>query len=184
MIVIWTAVPGVPSRTDARIPTLHWIDWKWPGRLAISARPRGGDWLEDEIVGWRAAGIDTVVSLLTPPEVAELGLEREPGLCERNSIEFHSFPILDREVPPSFAEAVRLIQRLEATLRDGRNAAVHCRQGIGRSGIIAAGLLVDAGFSADEALLRVGKARGLAVPETTEQREWVARLGSAKVLAD
>lgn len=163
-------------------PQLYWIDWKWPGRLAISARPRGGDWLEDEIVGWRAAGIGTVVSLLTSPEVIELGLEREAGLCQSSSLEFFSFPILDRGIPTTFAEAVQLIQRVEATLRAGRNVAVHCRQGIGRSGIIAAGLLVDAGLSVDEALLRVGKARGLTVPETTEQREWVARLGSAKVL--
>ena len=164
------------------IPKLHWIDWKWPGRLAISVRPRGGDWLDDEVVGWRAAGIDTVVSLLTPPEEAELGLEREHGLCHRNFLEFLSFPITDREVPTSFAEAVQLIQRLESTLRNGRNVAIHCRQGIGRSGIIAAGLLVDAGLAPDEALARVSRARGLTVPDTPEQRDWVARLGSATVL--
>lgn len=164
------------------IPKLHWIDWKWPGRLAISARPRGGDWLDDEVDGWRAAGIGTVVSLLTPPEVAELGLERELGLCLRNSLEFLSFPIMDREVPPSFAEAVQLIQRLEAALLGGRNVAIHCRQGIGRSGIIAAGLLVEAGLPPDEALMRISRARGLTVPDTPEQRDWVARLGSATVL--
>ena len=174
--------PGPQISHQAMTPQLHWIDWKWPGRLAISARPRGGDWLDDEVMGWRAAGIDTAVSLLTPPEVAELGLEREPDLCQRNSLQFLSFPIMDRGVPPSFAEAVQLIQRLEATLRAGRNVAVHCRQGIGRSGIIAAGLLVDAGLAPDEALLRVSRARGLTVPDTPEQRDWVARLGSATVL--
>ena len=34
------------------------------GRLAIMARPRAGDWLEDEISGWRAQGVEIVVSLL------------------------------------------------------------------------------------------------------------------------
>jgi len=24
---------------------LHWVDGPWPGRLAVAARPRGGDWL-------------------------------------------------------------------------------------------------------------------------------------------
>ena len=47
---------------------LYWIDGPWPGKLAISARARGGDWLEDEMRGWRRNGIDTVVSLLTPAE--------------------------------------------------------------------------------------------------------------------
>ena len=43
------------------------------GRLAIMARPRAGEWLGDEISGWRAEGIDTVISLLEQEEVSELG---------------------------------------------------------------------------------------------------------------
>jgi hypothetical protein len=26
-------------------PKLYWVDGPWPGKLAISARPRGGGWL-------------------------------------------------------------------------------------------------------------------------------------------
>ncbi len=36
----------------------------WRGRLAIATRPRGGDWLEDEARGLRAAGLDAGVSCL------------------------------------------------------------------------------------------------------------------------
>ena len=32
---------------------LYWIPGPWLGRLAIMPRPRGGDWLEDEIRSWR-----------------------------------------------------------------------------------------------------------------------------------
>jgi hypothetical protein len=78
------------------IPTVHWIEAPPPGRLAIVPRPRAGDWLGDEIAGWRAAGIDLVVSLLEPEEAAELGLQDEAGLCRQNTIEFVSFPIPDR----------------------------------------------------------------------------------------
>ena len=56
---------------------LYWITGPWAGRLAISARPRGGDWLEDEISAWQRAGVDTVVSLLTIDEERDLALERE-----------------------------------------------------------------------------------------------------------
>jgi hypothetical protein len=47
---------------------LHWVDGPWPGKPAVASRPRGGDWLEDEIASWRRAGIDTVLSLLAPDE--------------------------------------------------------------------------------------------------------------------
>jgi len=45
-------------------PQVYWINLPMAGRLAIMARPRAGDWLDDEISGWRVQGIDTVVSLL------------------------------------------------------------------------------------------------------------------------
>jgi len=73
----------------------------WPGNLAISARPRGGDWLKDEIESWRAAGFDVVVSLLTSQEVEEMDLAQEPQYCHENHMEFVSFPIVDRSVPDS-----------------------------------------------------------------------------------
>lgn len=43
---------------------IYWIDPAKPGRLAIMAPPRSGDWLEDEILGWGEERIDVVVSLL------------------------------------------------------------------------------------------------------------------------
>ena len=48
--------------------TLYWIDGPWKGKLALSGRPRGGDWLKDEIAHWKQARINTVVLLLTPEE--------------------------------------------------------------------------------------------------------------------
>ena len=51
------------------------------GRLAIVPRPRGGDWLADEIQALREAGVDVLVSLLTADEVAELDLAREEAWC-------------------------------------------------------------------------------------------------------
>ena len=47
------------------MPTkVFWVDGPWRGRLGILPRPRGGDWLRDETMAWREAGLDVVVSLL------------------------------------------------------------------------------------------------------------------------
>jgi hypothetical protein len=88
---------------------LFWIDGPWTGRLAISPLPRGGDWLEDEIRAWRDAGVEVVVSLVTPDEASDLELEREPEICEAHRIRLMSLPIVDRGVPASETEAMRFI---------------------------------------------------------------------------
>src|ERR1051326_6760619 len=93
------------------------------GRLAIMPRPLAGDCLEDEISGWRAAGVDLVVSLLEPGEIAELGLGEEAACCRTHGIELISFPIPDRGVPASLREAINLARSLAEQLRDGRAIA-------------------------------------------------------------
>ena len=154
-------------------PKLYWIANSSPGRLAISARPRGGDWLEDEIEGWRKQGVDVVVSLLTPSENEELNLKDELAFSKAKGIRFFSFPIEDRGVPPSSAKVEQLVAQLSSEIQQGKNVAVHCRQGIGRSSLISAALLISAGTDIEQALHAIGESRGLDVPETAEQRRWL-----------
>jgi protein-tyrosine phosphatase len=160
---------------------LYWITGPWPGRLAIMPRPRGGDWLEEEIRSWRQSGIDVVVSLLTRDEQTELNLPDEQSLCRANGIEFVSFPIVDRSVPSSAAEFSEQIVNLAEKLRDGKNVAVHCRQGIGRAALVAICLLILSGMEPALAIDRVGAARGCSVPETPEQRQWITDFAKSLV---
>ena len=148
----------------------------WPGRLAIVPRPRGGDWLADEMRRWREADIDVVVSLLTPEESSELGLREEGEHARAAGLEFHGFPITDRGVPGSRAATVELIEVLGRELAAGRRVALHCRQGIGRSALVAASLLVAAGEEPATALRTIERVRGVPVPETAAQRQWVEEL--------
>ena len=82
-------------------PDIYWIKGAWSGRLAILARPRGNDWLADEIAGWQTSGVEVVVSLLTDEENAELGLSDEADVAQRNGLTFISYPINDYSVPSS-----------------------------------------------------------------------------------
>jgi len=65
---------------------IHWISGVEPGRLGIMPRPRGGDWLEDEIQSLKRSGVEAVVSLLERQEIIELDIAEEQVLCEANGI--------------------------------------------------------------------------------------------------
>jgi len=150
-----------------------WIAWQSPGRLGIMARPRAGDWLEDEIRGWRQAGVDLVVSLLELEEISDLGLQNEAGLCHGNGIDFVALPIPDRGVPASHGDARSIARDIVVRCAAGQSVAVHCRAGIGRSSVIAGCALVLAGMTAEDALAALSAARGLRVPDTDGQRDWL-----------
>lgn len=158
--------------------SLFWVVGPWPGKLAISARPRGGDWLDDEIAAWRREGITTVVSLLTPEEEQELGLEREAAQARHQGIRFLSLPVADRDVPQSESEMQALVQDVDQILSSARNVLVHCRQGIGRSGLFAASLLIHRGGNPQTAMQALSKLRGTPVPETREQQRWLEEYAS------
>ncbi|MDX2011947.1 MAG: hypothetical protein SFW67_17270 [Myxococcaceae bacterium] len=156
---------------------LFWIDTNTSGRLATMARPRGGDWLEDELRLLQRKGIQIVVSLLTSDEVNELDLGQERAACAALGLRFISFPIPDRGVPTHDAEAAALIAKLARDVQSSLAVAIHCRMGIGRASMVAAGVLRALGVAGDAALARIAEARGLAVPDTEAQRQWVLRLG-------
>jgi protein-tyrosine phosphatase len=156
-------------RTD-----IYWIAASWRGRLGIASRPRGGDWLADEMAAWREIGVDSVVSLLTDDEVVELELRNEEEECRARGIRFRSLPIKDRGLPSSRDDIDAIVGELEAELSAGRSVLIHCRQGIGRSSLLAASTLVRSGEDPDRALARIEAARGRPVPDTEEQRRWVA----------
>ncbi len=143
------------------------------GRLGIMARPRGGEWLAEEVQAWSRARVATVASLLEPDEIRELDLGEEPARCQAAGIDFVTFPIPDRGVPESMLQARRVAGIVVARVNDGHAVAIHCRAGIGRSSLMAGAALVLMGFDAADALARIAVARGLPVPDTDEQRRWL-----------
>lgn len=156
-------------------PTIYWIESSGAGRLAILAKPEGDDALESEIKGWREAGIDVVVSMLTEADNSYLGLSAEAELCGSNGLEFIGFPIEDFGVPDSLEATVQLARKLNQLLTSGKSIGFHCHVCIGRSPLIASCVLMFAGESAEKAFELVSVARGCAIPETPEQADWGKR---------
>ena len=157
---------------------VFWITGPWRGRLGIVPRPRGAEWLDYETRAWREAGLDIVVSLLEPGEEAELALTGESASSAVSGLEFRSFPIPDRGVPSSREAVAKLVAEIVDALHAGKSIALHCRQGIGRSAMVAAAALISEGQNAETAIKTVRQSRGLDVPETQAQRQWIADFAS------
>lgn len=152
---------------------IYWIERNWPGRLAIVPRPRGNDWLEDEVTMWQQSDLNIIVSLLESAETEDLGLSQEAALCEAAGMEFISFPIVDRSVPIVRQPTRELAAKLAQQLRQGKNIGIHCRQSVGRASLLTASVMMALGVSPEEALRKISEARGCPVPETAQQYEWL-----------
>ena len=152
---------------------VYWVNDKTVGRIGIMPRPRSGDWHDDEIRSLSAQKVNVLVSLLTEEEMAELELTTEPEVCARNGIEFLSFPINDREVPPLDTKLKHFIRSLQDRVSKGKTAIIPCRAGIGRSAIIAACLMISPSNSVGQVMSSISQSRGFPVPDTREQLAWV-----------
>jgi hypothetical protein len=131
------------SRRDAPIAdmraTTYPIRTTTAYQLAIVARPRGGDWLCDELTALSREGIEILVSMLTPEEAQELGLDRESIACEDAAITFVNVPIPDRSVPNDKQHFLSKVDLIAEWIRQGRSVGVHCRACICRCSCGSAG---------------------------------------------
>ena len=170
------AEPG-PQRP---LPNTYWVQ---PGHLLAGEYPGSPD---DEDMAERlaklvASGIDTFIDLTEPNE-------REPyAPALPAGVEHYRLPIQDHGVPHSPDHMAEIVSALERVLSRGRRAYVHCRAGIGRTGMVVACHLIATGRTPDEALLELNRlwkqcarsAEWRRVPETDEQRDFVQQQGAA-----
>jgi len=155
------------------VNTVLWIDESQLPRLAIVLRPRGGEGLQADLEAVRDAGIDVLVSLLTPEDNEDLGLTEEGVVAEQLGMRFISYPITDRQTPADLARYHALVAELRDLARSGKRIGAHCRGCIGRATVLLASVMIALGWHADAAIRRIERARGLTVPDTAEQLEWI-----------
>jgi ADP-ribosylglycohydrolase/protein-tyrosine phosphatase len=123
------------------------------------------------IVDW---GASAVVTLIEEHEFGLLGVEALPRAVQAAGIEWHWLPIPDVDVPDGRfgARWVYAGARVRERLRAGERVLVHCRGGLGRAGMVAAGILVEFGMPPREAIAAVRRVRPGAI-ETAAQEAWV-----------
>lgn len=124
----------------------------------------GGTWVRDlqtdltTIALWHPLAL---ISLMETPEFELLDVAHFPDAVLAQTYQWLSVPIPDMSVPtPEFERQwLGLSPGLHSALRDGGRIVLHCRGGLGRTGVVAARLLIEAGVQPASAVSQVRQAR-------------------------
>jgi hypothetical protein len=166
-----------PSLTlDRPLPNSYWVI---PGRLLAGEHPLGWDTTEAlaRLERLHDTGIDCYVDLTEPGEQPEY----RHLLPERS--EYLRSAIVDTGVPNNVSQTLELLSAIRAALARERSIYVHCRAGIGRTGLVIGCFLAEEerdGKSAIKRLNRLWRQSGRAqdwpkVPQTAEQADYIRR---------
>lgn len=139
-----------------------------------------GPWARDlgaDLAAIRDWGAKTLVTLI---EDHEFELLEVPDLGQRAGefgLAWHHLPIRDVDIPDEAFESgwKKTGPGLLDLLRRGERIVVHCRGGLGRSGLVAARMLVELGVAPRDAVNRVRAIRPGAI-ETAAQERYVLSL--------
>ena len=143
------------------------------GRIGIAPCPSGVR-LDEDIDRLAAWGATLVATLIETAEMRRLGVERIAEVCEARGIDWIHLPIADFSVPDGawHARWPLVARDMGDRLRRGQAILVHCRAGLGRSGMVAAMLAVELGLDPSCAIASVRAVRPGAI-ETAGQEALV-----------
>ena len=143
------------------------------GSIRVMAKPDTSASPSAVFAAMEKLGITHVVSLLETNEAKALGLQNEATLCASNNIGFINFPIEDMSLPSDFDAFVAIADELHRMAKIGAQIVIHCRAGIGRSGMLACAVVMNEKINSSKAIKIVANARGLDIPDTAEQRDFI-----------
>lgn len=113
----------------------------------------------------KQAGAAAVISLTPTEEMLRLQAASLPVTCQLAGVHWFHWPVADEQVPGEAFEQAwdRDLGTVLALLQQGQSVAIHCRGGSGRTGLIAARLLMTQGISSDDATAQVQTLRAKAL---------------------
>ena len=113
--------------------------------------------LQTSITQLKRAGATAVITLMPDDEMARFGVEALPGVCEQHGLKWFHLPIEDDAEPMAeyqqgWSAQKKLIQKI---LDQNGTLVIHCRGGSGRTGLMAAIILLERGIDFDHTVSMV-----------------------------
>lgn len=134
--------------------------------------------LEVDLAAIRGWGATAVVTLMENWELLQYGVSRLGQAVREHGMQWYHLPIIDGTAPDSSWDAAWSREHsrdIHQLLDAGGAVLIHCLGGRGRTGTLAARLLIEYGADADAAIKQVRKARDGAV-ETAMQETYLRTL--------
>lgn len=156
------------SRFDATDVTAQLIFTPCPGTQGAP--------LEDALATLQAAGADALVTVMPDAELALNEVSHLGAACVNRGLAWFHLPVADDAAPgPDFEAAwADARQEIGHRLARGERLAIHCKGGSGRTGLIAAVLLLQQGLPLQETVRQVQAWRPKALQHPVHV-EWIER---------
>jgi hypothetical protein len=123
-----------------------------PGKLLRSAMPFAPNYDPNNVIlhEWKMVGVDAVVTLNLRDELIDkVGFDLLSRYGQEGFFVLH-LPVVDLQAPKDAADLETFsqgIDRVQQMLEKGVNVVVHCHAGIGRTGMVLAGLSKRYGYA-------------------------------------
>lgn len=141
--------------------------WRLFGSVGID-----GNGLERDLSTIRDWGATALVSLVEQDELEFLGIPLIGERARRIALDWYHLPIPDFRAPGADFEQGwgKYGQSILSRLRKGERIVIHCLAGLGRTGTVAARILVELGHDPGAAIRRVRETRPGAIQNPEQER--------------
>jgi ADP-ribosylglycohydrolase len=169
----------MPAPSPGTVPELPLANCYWvlPGKLLAGEYPGGANLAatRERLARLTAAGVGCFLDLTEEGELAPYAAELPTGVTHVRC------PVADHGVPQLRERMSEILESLRDALAGGRGVYLHCRAGIGRTGMVAGCFLAERGHAGEAALDELNRLWGASarsaswptVPETDEQADYV-----------
>ena len=151
-----------------------------PGRLIFTPCPGSKDSsLVSALHTLKEAGASAVLTLMPSAELALNGATELPALCAELGLVWLHWPVADEQVPQADFDSAWHASRAQIAglLSADQAIAIHCKGGSGRTGLVAARILIDNGMGHAQAVSLVQALRPKAIQHPAHAG-WLAQFAA------
>lgn len=151
------------------------------GRLYLHSMPGRYESWSNFISSANALGVTHILCLTPDEEIKKKSPDYHQALIVgEHSFKIYYFPIKDYGIPSAYEipRLINILGKIQRLLKAGQVVLIHCAGGIGRTGMIAALLLVYLDHTVEKAIRTIKNAGSSA--ETDEQKSFFYQVAAFK----